>query len=71
MAMYQFQVETEGQRVDALLRKFLPELPPQVIRESFGRRDVKLNGKRVKPDARAYPGDLLQLYCMEQKAETL
>ena len=67
MACYEWKVTTaaEGQRIDASIRRFLPEIPPHVLRQSFQRRDVKLDGKRVKPDARVSAGQLVQVYCME------
>ncbi|MGN1020646.1 MAG: RluA family pseudouridine synthase [Aristaeellaceae bacterium] len=70
MAVYTFQIEAsaEGQRIDACLRRFLPELPAPVVREAFRRRDVKLDGRRVKPDARVSAGQTVQIYCMEQSA---
>lgn len=73
MALYQQTVDQacHGQRIDAFVRRYWPELPPQVIREAFSRRDVKLDGKRVKPDMRVSAGQLVQLYCMEQAVPTL
>ena len=68
MAMYQFTATSGGVRIDVALRKQFPEIPPQIIRDSFQRRDVKCNGKRVKPDFRVAPGDVVQLFCMEQNA---
>ena len=70
MACYEWVAEStaEGQRIDVCLRRFLPELSPATVRESFTRRDVKLNGRRVRPDARVSAGDRLQIYCMEQSA---
>ena len=38
----------EGQRIDACIRRFLPELPARTAQQSFARRDVKLDGKRVR-----------------------
>ncbi len=70
MACYEWKVThaAEGQRIDACIRRFLPEIPPHVLRASFQRRDVKLEGKRVKPDARVTEGQLVQVYCMEPAA---
>lgn len=67
MAYYEWKVTpaAEGQRIDACLRRFLPEILPHVLRASFQRRDVKLDGKRVKPDARVSSGQLVQVYCAE------
>ena len=71
MACHEWMVPpaAEGQRIDACLRRFLPELSPQTVRACFQRRDVKLDGRRVKPDARVAAGQLVQVYCMEERAD--
>lgn len=71
MAKYEFQLDSaaEGQRIDACVRRFLPELAPQTVRESFRRRDVKLDGRRVPPETRVRGGQTVTLYCMEQDAD--
>ena len=56
----------EGQRIDACIRRFLPEVPQRTVQQSFSRRDVKLDGKRVKPDIRVIAGQKVELFCMEQ-----
>ena len=56
----------EGQRIDACIRRFLPEVPQRTVQQSFTRRDVKLDGKRVKPDVRVCAGQKVELFCMEQ-----
>ena len=73
MACYQLVVDSsaDGQRIDAFIRRFLPELTPQVLRACFEHRDVKLDGKRVKPDVRVATGQTVMVYCMEQKAEAI
>lgn len=73
MACYRLDVKpsAEGQRVDALIRRFLPELPPHVVRSAFEHRDVKVDGKRVKPDVRVSAGQVVTVYCMEQTASAL
>lgn len=73
MACYQFTADktAEGLRIDAAIRRFLPELSPVAVRDAFKRRDVKLDGNRVKPDARVCSGQLVQVYCMEQAVESL
>ncbi len=67
---YEFIIDpaAEGQRIDACIRRFLPELPARTAQESFSRRDVKLDGKRVKPDVRVLAGQKVELFCMEQAA---
>ena len=51
---YEFITDTaaEGQRIDACIRRFLPELPARTAQQAFAHRDVKLDGRRVKPDVR-------------------
>ena len=39
-----------------------PLLPERVIRDAFSARDVKMDGKRIKADAKAAPGAKVQLY---------
>ena len=70
MACYEWIVPqaADGQRIDACIRRFLPEILPQTLRASFQRRDVKLDGKRVKPDARVSEGQKVLVYCMENAA---
>ena len=73
MACYQLTVEpaADGQRIDAFIRRFLPDMPSQTLREAFAHRDVKLDGKRVKPDMRVSAGQCVQVYCMELAADAL
>lgn len=67
---YEFVTEpaAEGMRIDACIRRFLPELPQRTVQQSFLHRDVKLDGKRVKPDIRIHAGQKVELFCMEQTA---
>ena len=73
MAKYEFRLDeaAEGQRIDACIRRFLPELPQPTVRESFRRRDVKLDGKRVPPETRVHGGQMVAVYCMEQDADPI
>lgn len=73
MARYEVIADStaEGMRVDVCLRRFLPEVPSAVLQASFRRRDVKINGVRIKQDARVHAGDVIHVYCMEQTAEAI
>lgn len=73
MALYTIQVipAAEGLRIDACLKRHLPQVPQQTVQAAFKRRDVKLNGVRVKPDTRVHSGDEIHLYCMEQTAPAI
>ena len=70
---YTFQTDSaaEGLRIDACIRRFLPELPSRAAQEAFSHRDVKLDGKRVKPDMRVHAGQCVEVFCMEQTAPLL
>ena len=70
---YTFQTDSaaEGLRIDACIRRFLPELPSRAAQEAFSHRDVKLDGKRVKPDVRVHAGQCVEVFCMEQTAPLL
>ena len=61
---YDVTAASEGRRADALVRALLPELAPQEIRGVFARRDVKLDGVRIKPDVRVRAGQCLEVFYM-------
>ncbi len=67
MACFQQTVPApaDGLRVDQFIRRFLPEVDAAEVRDAFRRRDVKLDGRRVRQDARVRQGQLVQVYCME------
>ena len=67
---YEFITDSaaEGQRIDACIRRFLPELPARTAQQAFAHRDVKLDGRRVRPDVRVLAGQKVELFCMEQAA---
>ena len=70
---YTFQTDSaaDGLRIDACIRRFLQELPSRAAQEAFSHRDVKLDGKRVKPDVRVHAGQCVEVFCMEQTAPLL
>ncbi len=49
-------------RLDKYLMRALPGLPAWAIREAFSRRNVKMDGRRVKADARTKPGAQVLVY---------
>lgn len=67
---YEFVTEqaADGMRLDACIRRFLPEVSQRTAQQSFLRRDVKLDGKRVKADVRVHAGQKVEVFCMEQTA---
>ena len=60
----------EGQRLDRFLRKYLPEAPLSHIYRII-RKDVKVNGKRVKDDHDLDEGDVISLYLTEEEVSGL
>mgnify|MGYP002267002137 CR=1 FL=1 len=69
MACYQATIDTAlaGMRLDAALRRTFPELPSWSLRDAFVHRDVKLNGKRAKPEVRVAGGGVAQGYVVGKK----
>ncbi|MDD4200342.1 MAG: RluA family pseudouridine synthase [Eubacteriales bacterium] len=59
-----------GQRLDRFLRKYLIRAPLSAIYKII-RKDLKLNGKRVKEDRVLSEGDELTLYISEEKLKEL
>lgn len=55
------EIGMEG-RLYPAIRRMLPQVPERFIREAFERRDVKMNGVRVKRDTEAIPGAEIKIY---------
>ena len=49
-------------RLDAYAAQAFPLLPPNVLRDAFAKRDVKMDGVRAKRDAAVIPGARVQVY---------
>ena len=49
-------------RLDAYAAQAFPLLPPNVLRDAFAKRDVKMDGVRAKRDAAVTPGARVQVY---------
>ena len=73
MAMRSFSLpdQLSGSRVDALVRRYLPELSDAQVRSVFAHRDVKVDGKRVKPDVRVFLGQEVTVFYMEPSSPAL
>lgn len=53
-------------RLYALLRRMLPHVGDAALRQAFDRRDVKMNGVRVRRDVEAQPGATVQIYLSDE-----
>ncbi|MEN9705903.1 MAG: hypothetical protein RLZZ393_1782 [Pseudomonadota bacterium] len=54
-------VEDAGQRLDKVLTRLLPTVPRSLVFRMLRKGEVRLNGKRVKGDARTAEGDVLRI----------
>ncbi|HHV38256.1 MAG TPA: RluA family pseudouridine synthase [Tepidimicrobium sp.] len=58
-----------GQRLDRFLRKYLSKAPRGFIYKMIRKKNIKLNGKRAKPDTLIFEGDTIQLYLADSTIE--
>lgn len=54
------------QRVDRFLKKYLANASAGFIYKMIRKKNIKVNGKRIKPDSMIYEGDKIQLYLAEE-----
>ena len=55
-----------GQRLDRFLRKTAPLLPSALLQKYIRRKDVKINGRPAKGDARLAEGDVVRAYIPDE-----
>lgn len=55
-----------GKRADRYLQNEMPDLPFRLLARTFRKRDVKVNGARVKDDHLLSVGDRVELYLAEE-----
>ncbi len=60
----------QGKRADRYLQNELPELPFPLLAKTFRKRDVKVNGTRVKENHILSAGDRIELYLSEDFLST-
>ena len=71
MALFETMIP-KGQpvmRLDSYIFRALPELPKKAVREAFSHRDVKMGGRRARPEDPLVPGALVQIFTMCQAQE--
>ncbi len=69
MALLEFSIPDNlpPMRLDKYLMRSLPGLPAWAIREAFSRRDVKMDGLRVKADVQTIPGAKVLVYGVQKE----
>lgn len=55
-----------GQRLDRFAAKAAPSIPSSLLQKAFRKKDVKLNGRWARPDARVREGDAVRLYIPDE-----
>ncbi len=70
-ACFEVSPAADRMRIDALVKQFVPALTPQELRGVFARRDVKVDGVRVRPEYRVRAGQAVQVYYPEPRREAL
>lgn len=58
-----------NQRVDKFLSKTFSNLPISLMYKQIRKKDIKLNGKRCKPDTRVFDGDIITMYIKDEFLE--
>ncbi len=61
--------KNSNKRIDRYLSSVLPDLPFSLIQKTFRKKDVKVNGIRIKQDYVVAPGDKIELYISETLLE--
>lgn len=54
------------QRIDKFLMKTFKNLPPSLMYKAIRKKNIKLNSKRYKPDAKLCNGDILTIYIKDE-----
>ncbi len=66
MRVFIVSQEEQGKRVDRYLQNELPELPFPLLAKTFRKRDVKVNGTRIKENHILTAGDRVELFLSEE-----
>ena len=55
-----------GQRLDRFAARQVPSMPSSLLQKYFRRKEIKLNGRWARPDARLAEGDAVRLFLPEE-----
>lgn len=66
MRVFSVSVKDNGKRVERFVEKHLPGVPYHILLKAFRKRDVKVNGIRVKGNHILAEGDKVELYLPDE-----
>ena len=58
--------DDDNQRIDKYLKKYLEKSPSGFIYKMIRKKNIKLNGKKTKPDDMIFEGDVITLYLSDE-----
>ncbi len=58
---------SDGQKIEKFVKKYLSEAPLGFIYKAFRKKDIKINGHWVKKDAIVHEGDVVRIYVTDQQ----
>ena len=69
MKEYLVGANDAGQRLDRFVKKVAPRLPDSMLQKTLRKKDIKINGRPAKGDARLEKGDTVRIYLTEELLE--
>ena len=69
MLEVRIEKNSEGQRIEKFVRKYLNEAPLGFIYKAFRKKDIKINGHWVNKEAIIHEGDIVRIYVTDQQLE--
>lgn len=67
MKTFMIDEKYENQRIDKYLKKLLPRAPKQLVYKMLRKKDIKVNGQRIKENYILKKGDEVSLFLYEDK----
>ena len=69
MDSFQIKDIDSGKRIDKILKSRYPKIPISALYKCFRKRDVKVNGKRVKENFIVESRDVVEIYLSDEVLE--
>ncbi len=66
MREYTVTKNDAGQRLDRFAARAVPSMPSSLLQKYFRRKEIKINGRWARPDARLAEGDIVRLFIPEE-----